>query len=74
MEPTEEEHANGLLREELVVTREPNGRGRISPVSPFGGAVLQSNRDLFNSVYDAYKDYGGNWDRKQVLMSSLQLK
>lgn len=69
--PTEEEYANTLLREELVVTREPKGRGKISPVSPLAGAVLQSNRVLFKRVYDAYKQYGGHWMRHQVLMSLL---
>lgn len=70
-ESTEEEYAKELMREELVVTREPKGRGKISPVSPLGGAVLQSNRVLFRRVYDAYKKYGGRWIRQQVLMSSL---
>ena len=65
-ETTKKEYVNALLRDELVVTREPRVRGKISPVSPLGGAVLQSNQVLFQRVYDAYRLYGGRWNRQQV--------
>lgn len=56
------EFANKLLCDELVVTRKP--------VSPLGGAVIQSNQVLFKRVYDVYEAYGGKWNRQQVPMGS----
>ena len=64
-ELTKKEFVNALLRDELVVTRERDP-DKISPVSPLGGAMLQSNKVLFQRVYDAYRQHGGRWSRQQV--------
>ena len=66
--PTKKVFVNELLRNELVVTREDSkdqGGGK-TPISPLGGAVLQSNQHLFRRVYDAYRRCGGRWNRHQV--------
>ena len=65
-ELTKKEFVNALLRDELVVTREPRDPDKISPVSPLGGAMLQSNQVLFQRVYNAYTQHGGRWSRQQV--------
>lgn len=61
---------NKLLRDELVVKREPKERSKISSLSPMGGAVLHNNIDLFKRVYDEYKKCKGRWTRKEVWFPS----
>lgn len=60
------EYVDEVLRAELVVTREPRERGKMSPLSPLAGAVLESNRYLFELIYDTYEKCGGRWTQLQV--------